>query len=142
VLGANTIPELVALDATLRARTALRLMLNGVTIFRPETCVIDADVEVGPDTVIEPNVQLLGQDTRIGSDCLIRSGSVIESSNIADKVLVRQYCVVSESTIASGAKSARLHICGPAARSAKRRMLEISSKPRKRGSAKGRRQII
>jgi bifunctional UDP-N-acetylglucosamine pyrophosphorylase/glucosamine-1-phosphate N-acetyltransferase len=47
-------PELVALDATLRAQTALRLMLEGVTIFRPETCVIDADVEVGPDTVIEP----------------------------------------------------------------------------------------
>ena len=60
VLGANTIPELVELDAALRAKTALRLMLNGVTIFKPESCVIDSDVEVGPDTVIEPNVQLLG----------------------------------------------------------------------------------
>ena len=48
VLGANTIAELVALDATLRAATASRLMAAGVTIFRPETCVIDAEVEVGP----------------------------------------------------------------------------------------------
>ena len=46
MLGANTIAELVALDATLRAATANRLMAAGVTIFRPETCVIDAEVEV------------------------------------------------------------------------------------------------
>ena len=50
VLGANTIAELVALDATLRARTASRLMAQGVTIFRPDTCVIDAGVEVEADT--------------------------------------------------------------------------------------------
>ena len=103
VLGANTIPELVALDATLRARTAERLMLQGVTIFRPETCVIDADVEVGPDTVIEPYVQLLGA-TRIGMDCLIRSGTVIENCTIADDVLIRQSCVLAESKVERGAK--------------------------------------
>jgi len=103
VLGANTIPQLVALDATLRERTALRLMLQGVTIFRPETCMIDADVEVGPDTVIEPNVQLL-RGTRIGSDCLIRSGTVIENSTVADEVLVRQSCIVMDSAIGKGAK--------------------------------------
>jgi bifunctional UDP-N-acetylglucosamine pyrophosphorylase / glucosamine-1-phosphate N-acetyltransferase len=103
VLGANTIPELVALDATLRANTARRLMLQGVTIFRPETCVIDADVEVGPDTVIEPYVQLLGR-TRIGSDCLIRSSTVIENSTLADSVLIRQSCVVTDSEIGSGAR--------------------------------------
>ena len=103
VLGANTIPELVALDTTLRAKTATRLMLQGVTIFRPETSVIDADVEIGPDTVIEPYVQLLGQ-TRIGSDCLIRSGTVIENSSVAEGVLIRQSCIVTDSTIGSGAK--------------------------------------
>jgi len=69
VLGANTIAELVALDSTLRAAKAGRLMAAGVTIFRPETCVIDAEVEVAPDTVIEPFVQLLGA-TRIGSTAL------------------------------------------------------------------------
>ncbi len=103
VLGANTIPELVALDAVLRGRTATRLMLEGVTIFRPETCVIDADVEVGADTVIEPGVQLLGR-TKIGSDCLIRSGTVIEDSVVLDGVLIRQHCIVADSTIGPGAK--------------------------------------
>ena len=103
VLGANTIPELVELDATLRAATAKRLMLAGVTIFRPETCVIDADVEVGPDTVIEPYVQLLGK-THIGVDCLIRSSTVIENATLGDGVLVRQSCVITESVVGDGAK--------------------------------------
>ena len=103
VLGANTIAELVALDATLRMKTANRLMAAGVTIFRPETCVIDAEVEIAADTVIEPFVQLLGR-TRIGANCLIRSYTVIENCTLADGVLVRQSCVLTESTVGAGAK--------------------------------------
>jgi bifunctional UDP-N-acetylglucosamine pyrophosphorylase/glucosamine-1-phosphate N-acetyltransferase len=103
VLGANTIAELVALDATLRTVATNRLMAAGVTIFRPETCVIDAEVEVAPDTVIEPFVQLLGR-TRIGSDCLIRSYTVIENCTLGKSVLVRQGCVLTESTVADGAR--------------------------------------
>jgi bifunctional UDP-N-acetylglucosamine pyrophosphorylase/glucosamine-1-phosphate N-acetyltransferase len=103
VLGANTIAELVALDATLRAATASRLMAAGVTIFKPETCVIDAEVEIAPDTVIEPFVQLLGR-TRIGSDCLIRSYTAIENCTLGDQVLVRQSCVLEESTVGDEAK--------------------------------------
>src|SRR5712664_4002465 len=75
VLGANTIAEMMHLDAAIRLATARRLMANGVTIFRPETCVIDAQVTVGPDTVIEPYVQLLGATT-IGSESRVRSYSV------------------------------------------------------------------
>ena len=103
ILGANTIAELVSLDATLRMNNAARLMAQGVTIFRPETCVIDSEVEVGPDTVIEGNVQLLGK-TRIGADCFIRSGSVLENTHLADNVLVRQNCIVTEAVIGAHAK--------------------------------------
>jgi bifunctional UDP-N-acetylglucosamine pyrophosphorylase/glucosamine-1-phosphate N-acetyltransferase len=103
VMGANTIAELVALDASLRAAAAARLMAQGVTIYRPETCMIDAGVEIGPDTVIEPFVQLLGK-TRIGSDCLIRSYTVIENSAIGDAVVVRQACAIEESTVEDGAR--------------------------------------
>lgn len=103
VLGANTIAELVALDATLRAATASRLMASGVTVFRPETCVIDAEVEVAPDTVIEPFVQLLGR-TKIGIECRIRSYSVIDNCTLGDGVLVLPGCVLTESTVANGAR--------------------------------------
>ncbi len=102
VLGANTIAEMMQLDATMRMRTAERLMAQGVTIFRPETCVIDAEVTVGPDTVLEPYVQLLGQ-TRIGQDCIVRSYSVVQNSTLGDGVLVRNGCVLDHAVVGDGA---------------------------------------
>jgi bifunctional UDP-N-acetylglucosamine pyrophosphorylase/glucosamine-1-phosphate N-acetyltransferase len=99
----STIAELVQLDAKLRSETANRLMAAGVTIFRPDTCVIDPEVEVTAGTVIEPFVQLLGL-TRIGADCLIRSFTVIENCTLGDRVLVRQSCVLAESVVRDGAK--------------------------------------
>jgi bifunctional UDP-N-acetylglucosamine pyrophosphorylase/glucosamine-1-phosphate N-acetyltransferase len=102
VLGANTIGEMMLLDAEMRASVARTLMAAGVTIFRPETVTIDAEVSVGADTIIEPFTQLLGK-TKIGEDCRIRSYSVIENSTLGDKVLVRQGCVITESTIDAGA---------------------------------------
>ena len=103
LLGANTLAEMAALDAQMRMETAEKLMAQGVTIFRPETCVIDADVEVAADAVIEPFVQLLGK-TKIGTASKIRSYSVIENCTLGEDVLVRQSCVLSESTVADGAR--------------------------------------
>jgi bifunctional UDP-N-acetylglucosamine pyrophosphorylase/glucosamine-1-phosphate N-acetyltransferase len=102
VLGANTIAEMMQLDAEMRMRTARALMAEGVTIFRPETSVIDGTVKVGADTIIEPFVQLLGR-TVIGSGCRIRSHSVIEDSTIGDNVLVRNGSVISSAHVAKGA---------------------------------------
>lgn len=103
VLGVNTRMELAELDAKLRAKKARELMEAGTTIFRPETCDIDADVEVGTDTVIEPFVQIVGQ-TKIGSDCRIRSYSVITNCDIGDKVLIRPGCIMESSIVRDGAQ--------------------------------------
>ncbi|HEY5211612.1 MAG TPA: bifunctional UDP-N-acetylglucosamine diphosphorylase/glucosamine-1-phosphate N-acetyltransferase GlmU [Acidobacteriaceae bacterium] len=103
VRGANTIAEMMHLDATMRLATARRLMSEGVTIFRPDTCVIDSQVQVGPDTVIEPYVQLL-RNTKVGSDCRIASYSVLQDAQIGDNVLLRNGCIIAESTVGSGAK--------------------------------------
>ena len=102
VLGANTIAEMMHLDQAMRAATARRLMAMGVTIFRPDTCVIDAEVTVGADTVIEPYVQLLGA-TKIGSECRIRSYSVVQNSSLGDGVLVRNGCIIDGAAISDGA---------------------------------------
>jgi bifunctional UDP-N-acetylglucosamine pyrophosphorylase/glucosamine-1-phosphate N-acetyltransferase len=99
----KTIPELVAEDARLKKDAAERLMAAGVIIYRPETCVIDTQVEVSAGTVIEPFVQLLGK-TRVGAGCLIRSYTVVENCILGDKVLVRQSCILTESTVMDGAK--------------------------------------
>ena len=62
-------------------------MDEGVTIFYPQTCVIDSDVEIAADTVIEPFVQLRGK-TKIGAECRIGSYSVISDSELADNVTI------------------------------------------------------
>ena len=102
VLGANTIAEMMAIDGKLRLITARRLMAEGVTIFRPETTVIDAGVMVGADTVIEPFVQLLGE-TKVGKECRIRSYSVLEHATVGNQVLVRQGCIITQSRVDDGA---------------------------------------
>jgi bifunctional UDP-N-acetylglucosamine pyrophosphorylase/glucosamine-1-phosphate N-acetyltransferase len=103
VLGANTIAEMMELDHKLRLATAHRLMAAGVTILQPETVMIDAGVEVGADTVIEPFAQLLGE-TRVGSDCRIRSYSVLENTTLGDQVLILQSCVIADARIDKGAR--------------------------------------
>jgi bifunctional UDP-N-acetylglucosamine pyrophosphorylase/glucosamine-1-phosphate N-acetyltransferase len=82
---------------------AARLIAAGVTIDRPDTCVIDPDVEVAAGTVIEPFTQLLGR-TRVGSGCRIRSFSVIENCTLGNGVQILQSCVLEDSTIADGAR--------------------------------------
>jgi len=109
VLGVNTRRELAQLDSILRERKTRELMENGVTIFKPETVLIDADVTVGEDTVIEPFVQLLGA-TAIGEDCFIRSYSVLTSTRICTAVRVNQGTIVEDATVDDAA------VLGPYAR--------------------------
>ena len=103
VLGANTIAEMMHLDAALRQRYAAKLMAAGVTIFRPDTVTIDAEVEVAADTILEPFVQLLG-NTTIGPNSRIRSYSVIENCTIGEGVLIRNGSILADSTIGDGAQ--------------------------------------
>ncbi len=102
ILGSNTRAEMVGLDLRLRAAKCQELMTQGVTIFYPHTCVIDSMVEIGPDTIIEPFVQLLGH-TRLGSDCRIRSYSILANSQLGDGVLVRPGTLMDQARVASRA---------------------------------------
>jgi bifunctional UDP-N-acetylglucosamine pyrophosphorylase/glucosamine-1-phosphate N-acetyltransferase len=109
VLGVNTRRELAQLDSILRERKARELMDNGVTIFKPETVLIDAGVTIGTDTIIEPFVQLLG-DTSIGEDCFVRSYSVLTNMHIGDRVRINQGTIADDSSVEEAA------IIGPYAR--------------------------
>ncbi len=102
ILGGNTRAELSELDRFMRMNVCEKLMASGVTIFYPDTCVIDGDVQIGEDTVIEPFVQI-SKGSRIGADCRIRSYSVIRNSVIGDKVMVRPGSILDEANVGSGA---------------------------------------
>jgi len=109
LLGINTRVELAAVDKIFRDRKVRELMLDGVTIERPETVTIDGDVRVGMDSVIGPFTQILGSSS-IGADCTIGAGSIIDNSELGDAVRIAPLTSVSDSKIEGGA-----HI-GPFAR--------------------------
>jgi bifunctional UDP-N-acetylglucosamine pyrophosphorylase/glucosamine-1-phosphate N-acetyltransferase len=102
VLGANTRAELSFIDYQIRMRKCHELMAGGVTIYYPATCVIDDEVEIAPDTVIEPFVQILG-NSRIGAGCRIHSFNVIRNTEIARDVIVQPGCVLEHSIVRQGA---------------------------------------
>jgi bifunctional UDP-N-acetylglucosamine pyrophosphorylase / glucosamine-1-phosphate N-acetyltransferase len=102
VLGVNTRRELAQLDAILRERKTRELMDNGVTIYKPETVLIDCDVAVGEDTIIEPFVQLLGE-TAVGQDCLVRSYSVLSNTRVGDQVRINHGTLAEDSVIGEAA---------------------------------------
>jgi bifunctional UDP-N-acetylglucosamine pyrophosphorylase/glucosamine-1-phosphate N-acetyltransferase len=102
LLGINTRVELAAVDRVFRQRKVRDLMLSGVTIERPETVTIDAGVQIGMDSVIEPFARILGK-TVIGENCRIGACSIIADCTLADEVEVGAFCSMVDSTLEHGA---------------------------------------
>ena len=86
-MGVNDRVALANATRVMQQRINTRHMQNGVTMIDPATTYIDADVQIGNDTVIEPGVVLKGK-TLIGSDCVIGAHSEIRDSVIEDGVTV------------------------------------------------------
>lgn len=103
VLGVNDRVDLARLELILSGRTAERWMRAGVTIRLPETCRIDAQVTIGPDTEIEPLVRLAGA-TRIGANVHIGQGCVLIDADVRDGAYLKPYSVVSESVVGEEAQ--------------------------------------
>jgi bifunctional UDP-N-acetylglucosamine pyrophosphorylase / glucosamine-1-phosphate N-acetyltransferase len=108
-LGINSRIELAQVDRIFRDRKLAELMLSGVTIVKPETVTVDAGVQIGMDTIVEPFAQLRGQ-TVIGENCRIGSCAIIEDSEIADGVEVGAFTIIGTSRVERGA------VVGPFAR--------------------------
>lgn len=102
VMGINTRRELAAAEARLRQDTLNRLFDEGVTIVDPATTYIDADVEIGQDTVIYPMTFIRGR-SKIGRECHIGPMATVVSSRIGDGVVIDQ-SVIEQSVIASTAR--------------------------------------
>ena len=98
VLGCNTRADLAYADRVLRGRKTAEMMESGVTIYLPETVLIDPEVTAGPDTVIEPGVQLLGK-TRIGARCQIRTGSILRDVRVDDDAVVGPHSNLDSSRV-------------------------------------------
>jgi len=102
IRGINSRTELAEVSRIVRQTKNEELMAAGVTIVDPATTYIDPDVEIGPDTVIHPGVSIEGQ-SRVGAACEIHSHVRIVGSEIADKSVILNFCLIIGSRIAEGA---------------------------------------
>ena len=96
MLGVNTRKQLSEARKIMQQRIIDRF--ENVTFIDPENTYVNYDVEIGEDTVIFPNVHLKDK-TKIGKECIIENGSVIENSVIRNNVHIKPYCVIEESII-------------------------------------------
>jgi bifunctional UDP-N-acetylglucosamine pyrophosphorylase / glucosamine-1-phosphate N-acetyltransferase len=101
-LGINNRIELAEADRLLRERKLRELMLDGVTIEKPETVTVDPDVSIGADTIIGPFAQILGK-TRMGEDCRVGACSIVEDSEIGDGVEIGPFTFVGASQVEKAA---------------------------------------
>ncbi len=96
LLGINDRVALAEVGAIAQRRIHERHMLAGVTIVNPAATVIDAEVEIGVDTVIAPFTSLHGR-TRIGGRCAVGPASTLHDAVVGHEVtLLHSYVVDAE----------------------------------------------
>lgn len=82
-IGINTRIHLAEAEAILHRRINESHMLAGVTIIDPTSTYIEAEVQIGQDTVVWPNTYLHGK-TVIGKACLLGPNSMIQDTQIGN----------------------------------------------------------
>jgi bifunctional UDP-N-acetylglucosamine pyrophosphorylase / glucosamine-1-phosphate N-acetyltransferase len=92
--GVNDRVELAAAEAALRRRLLERLMLGGVTVVDPATTFVDADVEVGQDSVLAP-LTFLEAGTRVGARCRLGPNVRLVGCSVGDDATVTQAVAIS-----------------------------------------------
>ncbi|KUP04221.1 bifunctional N-acetylglucosamine-1-phosphate uridyltransferase/glucosamine-1-phosphate acetyltransferase [Bacillus coahuilensis m2-6] len=88
-LGVNDRVALSQAETIMRKRINEAHMRNGVTIIDPASTYIEADVQIGKDTVILPNTYIQGLSV-IGEDCLIGPGTEIKACKIGNATTIKQ----------------------------------------------------
>jgi bifunctional UDP-N-acetylglucosamine pyrophosphorylase/glucosamine-1-phosphate N-acetyltransferase len=129
--GINDRNQLAAATRVMRGRINEELMARGVTLIDPETTYIDATVEIGADTVIEPGCciagsTVIGRGVRVKANCYIEDSRLDDGvvfgpyshlrphSHLMDGVKIGNFVEVKNSTLGPRSKSAHLTYIGDA----------------------------
>jgi bifunctional UDP-N-acetylglucosamine pyrophosphorylase/glucosamine-1-phosphate N-acetyltransferase len=86
-LGINDRVDLALVTKLAQEAIHERHMRAGVTIVNPDSTLIDADAEIGQDTIVEPSTCIRGA-TKIGADCSIGPGTTLIDTTLGDGVSV------------------------------------------------------
>jgi bifunctional UDP-N-acetylglucosamine pyrophosphorylase / glucosamine-1-phosphate N-acetyltransferase len=98
IMGINNRLELSKANKEMRERINNELILSGITFVDDETAYIHQGVKIGLDTTIYPNVFLEG-DTNIGKGCSIEEGCKIIDSTVGDGSVLKSHSVIESSEI-------------------------------------------
>jgi bifunctional UDP-N-acetylglucosamine pyrophosphorylase/glucosamine-1-phosphate N-acetyltransferase len=102
ILGINDREQLALAETVLRRRIRQRVFAGGVTMLQPESILIDADVTIGPDTVLYPGVIIEGASV-LGAECVVGPFSRIVDSHIGTGVELKGWNFVARTSISGGA---------------------------------------
>ena len=97
-LGINSRAQLAEAEGVIRRRIRERWLQAGVTMRDPASTWIDAEVTIGRDTLLYPNVTLEGR-TAIGENTVVHSGSRITDCTIGHRVEILDHCIFRESQV-------------------------------------------
>jgi bifunctional UDP-N-acetylglucosamine pyrophosphorylase/glucosamine-1-phosphate N-acetyltransferase len=116
--GVNTREELAQMEREIRERINGALMARGVTLVDPVTAYIGEQVEIGADTIIGPNVQIIGRsklgagvriegtaylnDVTIGDGCHIKLGVRAEECEIGANCDIGPFANLRAGTVLAG----------------------------------------
>jgi bifunctional UDP-N-acetylglucosamine pyrophosphorylase/glucosamine-1-phosphate N-acetyltransferase len=101
-LGINSRVQLAEAERVIRQRIRERWLESGVTMVDPPSAWIDADVTIGRDTTLYPNVTLEGR-TSIGEETIVHAGTRISDCVIGNGVEILDHCLFRESHVEDGA---------------------------------------
>lgn len=100
--GVNDRAQLADMNARMRARLVRAAALSGVTVTDPAATYLDVDVQIGPDSLIEPGTHILA-GTVVGSGCVIGPDTTLAACTVEDDAhVIRSHC--EESRIRAGAQ--------------------------------------
>ena len=114
-LGVNNRAELARIHRLLVERHLDALMESGVTILEPQRTIIEPRVQVAPDTVVHPDVALLGR-TDVGPGCVLHQGAWIRDSRIGGGVTIEPYSVLDGADVGDGCRVGPFARLRPASR--------------------------
>jgi bifunctional UDP-N-acetylglucosamine pyrophosphorylase/glucosamine-1-phosphate N-acetyltransferase len=95
-MGINNRVDLAAVEAEARRRLLEAHMLAGVTVVDPASTWVDAGVEIGADTRLEPGTNLRGQ-TSVGVGAVVGPMTTLIDSDLgAETCVIQSYLVECE----------------------------------------------
>ncbi|MEY4632328.1 MAG: hypothetical protein RIQ81_2448 [Pseudomonadota bacterium] len=100
-LGVNDRVQMASVENMLVQRQIAALMAEGVTFHHPQTCRVEVDCVIGPDSVVGSGVCLEGK-TQVGRGCRIGHHVVLDDVTVGDRAVIGAGSVVRNYVVNPG----------------------------------------